>query len=298
MLAAKGFPLLWRHWIQDLAVTSQSAVLLNGKPGAWIQCRRGLRQGDPLSPYLFLLAADTLQQLILQASRRGELRHPLFSDLPCPTLQYADDTLIILHGELAQLLRFKEILSAFSEFSGLHINFEKSTFIPMNIDPSVAAAMATALGCPISSFPQPYLGLPLTTTKVKLADLQPLLDRFDKYFAGWRGSLLNQSGREVLVRSVLSSFPIYAMCSLLLPKGVIEIIDAKRRAFLWTGKTSCSGSDCKAPWELVCIPKEKGGLGITDLHTHNKCLLQKFLTKLLAPSDAPWHSWFSSKYSW
>ena len=213
-------------------------------------------------------------------------------------MQYADDTLIILHGELAQLLLLKEILSAFSEFSGLHINFEKSTFIPMNIDPSVAAAMATALGCPISSFPQPYLGLPLTTTKVKLADLQPLLDRFDKYFAGWRGSLLNQSGREVLVRSVLSSFPIYAMCSLLLPKGVIEIIDAKRRAFLWTGKTSCSGSDCKAPWELVCIPKEKGGLGITDLHTHNKCLLQKFLTKLLAPSDAPWHSWFSSKYSW
>ena len=217
--------------------------------------------------------ADTLQQLILQASRQGELRHPLSHDLPCPTLQYADDTLIILQGDLAQLLRLKEILFAFSEFSGLHINFEKSTFIPLNIDPLIAADMAAALGSPISSFPQPYLGLPLTTSKIRPSDLQPLLDRFDKYFAGWRGSLLNQSGREVLVCSVLSSFPIYAMCSIMLPKGVIDAIDAKRRAFLWTGKTSCSGSDCKAPWELVCIPKEKGGLGITDLHTHNKCLL-------------------------
>ena len=164
----------------------------------------------------------------------------------------------------------------------------------MNVHPDVAAQMSSVLGCPISAFPQPYLGLPLTTTKIRQSDLQPLLARFDKYFAGWRGSLLNQSGREVLVRSVLSSFPIYAMCSILLPKGVIETLDAKRRAFLWTGRTTCSGADCKAPWELVCLPKSKGGLGITDMHTMNSCLLQKFLSKLLAPSSAPWHSWFSS----
>ena len=69
-----------------------------------------------------------------------------------------------------------------------------------------------------------------------MSDLQPLLDRFDSYFAKWRGHLLSQGGREVLVNAVLSSFPIYAMCSILLPKGVITYIDAKRRAFLWTGE--------------------------------------------------------------
>lgn len=61
-----------------------------------------------------------------------------------------------------------------------------------------------------------------------------------------------------MVHAVQSNFPIYAMCSLL-PKGVIDLIDAKRRAFLWTGEKTCSGGHCKAPWELVCIPKEKGG---------------------------------------
>lgn len=76
VLAVKSFPLLWRRWMSDLLSTSQSAVLLNGRPGRWIQCRNGLRQGDPLSPYLYLLLADTLQCLILKASSDGELQHP------------------------------------------------------------------------------------------------------------------------------------------------------------------------------------------------------------------------------
>lgn len=102
----------------------------------------------------------------------------------------------------------------------------------MNISDGDANVMVSILGCSISSFPQPYLGLPLSTSKIRTSDLQPLLDRFDSYFAGWRGRLLSQGGREVLVQAVQSNFPIYAMWSLLLPKGAIEIIDAKRRAFL------------------------------------------------------------------
>ena len=190
-------------------------------------------------------------------------------------LQYADNTLIILQGELEQIICLKNILSSFSSFSGLHINFDKSTFIPLNIPPPIAAEMASTLGCPIFSFPQPYLGLPLTATKIRISDLQPLLNRFDNYFAGWRGHLLSQGGREVLVNAVQSNFPIYSMCSILLPKGAIDIIDAKRRAFLWTGDKKCSGAACKAPWDLVLLPKSKGGLGIKDLHVQNKCLLQK-----------------------
>lgn len=73
ILAAKGFPAKWRQWVHLLNTSSQTAVVLNGVPGKWIQCRRGLRQGDPLSPYLFIIVADLLQQMIIQASNRLQL---------------------------------------------------------------------------------------------------------------------------------------------------------------------------------------------------------------------------------
>ena len=90
---------------------------------------------------------------------------------------------IILCGDTQQLQCLKDILVSFS-FTGLHINFDKNTFIPMNISDEDARTMASTLGCSISSFPQPYLGLPLSASKLRVSDLQPLIDRFDSYFAG------------------------------------------------------------------------------------------------------------------
>lgn len=73
-------------------------------------------------------------------------------------------------------------------------------------------------------------------------------------------------------------------------------IDAKRHAFLWTSEKTCSGGHCKAPWDLVYIPKDKGGLGIKDLHIQNRCVLQKFLSKVHEPPTSPWQFRFISKY--
>ncbi|KAE8782766.1 hypothetical protein D1007_43816 [Hordeum vulgare] len=134
VLKAKGFPTLWRDWISNIKKTSQSAVLLNGNPGSWIQCKKGLRQGDPTSPYLFIIVADILQRLILQASANGLLSHPLDSAIPCPVIQYADDTLIILPPDLEQFTTLKSILLDFSMATGLVINIHKITFAPIHVD--------------------------------------------------------------------------------------------------------------------------------------------------------------------
>ena len=98
-------------WISSILNSALTAVLVNGCAGPWIQCKRGLRQGDPLSPYLFLLVAETLQRLIRQDAA---IRHPTETNRPCAVLQYADDTLIVLRGDLAGATAVRQTLDTFA----------------------------------------------------------------------------------------------------------------------------------------------------------------------------------------
>ncbi|KAK1678260.1 hypothetical protein QYE76_039108 [Lolium multiflorum] len=130
VLLARGFPPLWCDWMDAIFHSLKSAVQLNGIPGRWINRKRGLRQGDPLSPYLFLLVADILQKLVQQD---GMLQYPLIDELPPLVLQYADDTLIILRAVPGAADRLKGILDNFAAATGLVINFTKSTPVPMSV---------------------------------------------------------------------------------------------------------------------------------------------------------------------
>lgn len=131
VMRARGFNELWIGWMEAILKTSKSAVLVNGCPGPWITCKRGLRQGDPISPYLFLLVAETLQCMIRSC---GDIQHPTEEGLPCAVLQYADDTLIVLKGNLRGASALKRLLDQFASISGLHINFAKSTLVPIHMD--------------------------------------------------------------------------------------------------------------------------------------------------------------------
>jgi hypothetical protein len=106
--------------------------------------------------------------------------HPISPSTPCPVLQYADDTLILCKADPGATASLKKVLDDFAAATGLAINLHKSCFIPMNVCADSAAAMANELGCPISSFPQPYLGLPLSPTKLPASAYAPLVRSFDR----------------------------------------------------------------------------------------------------------------------
>jgi hypothetical protein len=110
-----------------------SIVLLNGVPGKTFHCRRGVRQGDPLSPLLFVLPADFLQTLINKAKDMNLLKLPIplafTSDFP--TIQYVDDTLIIKEGCARQLTFLKSLLQTFAISSCLRVNYLKSMMVQL-----------------------------------------------------------------------------------------------------------------------------------------------------------------------
>jgi hypothetical protein len=132
-----------------------------------------LRQGDPLSPYLFNIVVDVLKSMMHNASVNGLLHHPLIENLPCLVLQYTDDTTIIVLSSEDDICNLKVVLDSFSVVTGLKINYHKSTFAPIHVDLDFSNLLAGILGCPVATFPHTYLGLPLSTHKLKFNAFRP-----------------------------------------------------------------------------------------------------------------------------
>jgi retron-type reverse transcriptase len=103
MLRAKEFPRQWITWIEHLLSSATTSVLLNGTAGKDFRCKRGVRQGDPLSPLLFAIAADLLQCVINQEYQHGNLLPPFpqNTEMPFPIVQYADDTILVMQASVS-----------------------------------------------------------------------------------------------------------------------------------------------------------------------------------------------------
>jgi len=108
-----------------LLSTGTLSVLLNGIPGKNFRCMRGIKQGDPLSPLVFALAADLLRSVVNRAWQVGVLKHPVSESFggDYPIVQYADDTLLILPANATILFNLKGLLRSFSDSTGLLVNF-------------------------------------------------------------------------------------------------------------------------------------------------------------------------------
>ena len=293
-----GFPPSWRSWIKS-CMTASASILLNGSPTPPIKLHRGLRQGDPLSPFLFNLAVETLSLIL----KKGlDLR--LWEGIPTRPdgiivshLQYADDTVIFCPPNLDYLLNIKKMLVAFHIAFGLSVNFHKSAIYGVNVDAHWLSQAASSLLCRVGCLPFTYLGLPLGGNISRLLAWEPIIKRMNLKLASWKGKMLSIGGRLTLIKASLSSLPLYYMSLYPIPKGVVEKIVAIRRNFLWSGS-----SDKRAlppiAWGRLELPKILGGLGIGNLCQRNVAFLIKWLWRFLNEPKAFWRSIINDKYGY
>jgi mannosylglycoprotein endo-beta-mannosidase len=213
-----GFGRKWRAMIYECLSSSKLSVLINGSHSKEFSVRGGLRQGDPISPFLFDIATEGLSVLFQRASSENIIKGLQFtSGIFVSHLQYADDTLIFILADIDQLVQVKRILRWFALTSGLHINFNKSSIIGINVDDHLCLRLATSIFCRSDSLPSKYLGMPLGVNLSRISTWKPVIKKFHKRLHMWKGRLLSMAVCLCLIKSVFNSLPIYFMSVFKMP---------------------------------------------------------------------------------
>lgn len=171
LLQAMGFSPRWRDWIATLLASSSSVVLLNGIPSSKIQHGKGLRQGDPLSPLLFILAFDPLHRAIAKASELGILKEQPGREIKMRMSLYADDTIVFANPCREEIDTLLKIFKLFGNATGLKMNPGKSYAVPIRCDNMDLIIVLQNFGGQTTSFPITYLGLPVTLTRPRMVQL-------------------------------------------------------------------------------------------------------------------------------
>jgi len=289
VLKEMGFDIKWRQWIKVCTTTASISILVNGTPSKPFKMQRGLRQGDPISPYLFVMMTEVLNLLLSKAAQIG-----LFQGIKVGSravslshLQFADDTLIFSEPRMDYLQNIKNILYSFQCFSGLKVNYAKSGLVVIGKDERWAAEAADILECKLVQLPITYLGVPLGANMRKAASWQPVITKIKQRLATWRANCLSRAGKLVLIKAVLNSLPIYFLSLFKMPRKVANEIIRIQKRFLWNANEGKRYS-ALVKWDVVQRPKKQGGLGVTDPMLKNAALLFKWWWRFACEEGALW----------
>lgn len=189
MLKGFNFCGKWRKWIKACVESASAAVLVNGSPWGEFKLKRGLHQGDPISPFLYLLVAEGLSLLTQRAVEEGLLKPVVIGKKKVfiSHLQYADDTVFLCNGKLENLKVIKRILRLFELFYGLKVNFNKSLLHGWNMQEEIMETGASLLGCERDSNVFTYLGMKVRINPHASKNWNRLVRKIRDRIARWDG---------------------------------------------------------------------------------------------------------------
>ncbi|XP_071712651.1 uncharacterized protein [Rutidosis leptorrhynchoides] len=198
-----GFGDRWIKWINACLSSATLSVLINGSPTKEFKIQKGVRQGDPLAPYLFLLAAECLNMLTKTVVRNNSFEGIRVGSkkVLLSQLQYADDTMFFGDWSRKNARSLMKILKCFKSTSGLKINFNKSCVYGIGISKIDVSNMVSWLGCVAGSLPITYLGLPLGANMKLSLSWDTVFEKFTKRLADWKARAMSYGRRLTLIKS-------------------------------------------------------------------------------------------------
>ena len=250
--------------IMSCVSSVSTSILFNGGNMEPIFPSRGIRQGDPLSPYLFILCMEALGYLVdekckdkswspVKSSNNGVAFSHLF---------FVDDLVLFAKADFVNCSTIWDVLDSFCANFGQSTSESKSkVFFSPNVDVDTRESLCDILGFRSTPNLGKYLGFPLKHHGNNNEDLNFVLERVKQKLAGWKANLLSLAGRVVLIQASTSTIPAYIMQSTALPKKFLDNIDRVNRNFLW-GSTDEAKKVHWVGWHKVTKSKAEGGLGI------------------------------------
>jgi hypothetical protein len=280
-------------------VTSvRNTVRFNGVMSAPFTPARGLRQDDPLSPYLFPFIADGLSTLINRKVATGALRELVVCrNAPGVShLLFADDTLLFFRASTGQAEVVKEILSTYGKCTGQQINPAKcSIMFNEKMQPALKEQVKSILQVEKDVLDARYLGQPTPKERMKGDRFQHLKDRLSKCLKDFSEKHMSSAAKEVLIKSVAQALPTYIMGVFKLPLGMCDDLTSIIRNFWW-GVENGKRKTAWIAWEEMIQKKCCGGLGFKDLRLFNQAMLARQAWRLIQFPDSLCARLLKAKY--
>ncbi|GJW36548.1 RNA-directed DNA polymerase, eukaryota [Tanacetum coccineum] len=294
VLDSFGFGSKWRSWISGSLLSGMASIIINGSPTSEFQLHRGLKQGDPLAPYLFILVMESFHLSITRATDAGLFKGiKIDSSLMISHLFYADDAVFIGEWSEKNVENIMHILHCFSLVSGLKINLQKSHLLGVGISTEIVNAAAMFLGCSVMRAPFKYLGVMVGGNMSLVKSWDEIIGKLNSRLSKWKSSTLSIGGRLTLLKSVLGSSPIYTMSLYKVPKSVLNEMESIRRRFFY-GSHGAVNKITWVKWSKVLAAKKYGGLGVSSYFALNRALLFRWVWRFTVRDNTLWYRVISS----
>ena len=298
ILKSFGFHPTWIQWIYLLISSSLFSIMLNGTPTSTFRPSKGIRQGDPLSPFLLIIMEEGLSRTIQVAIRNSTLQGISIHNLnpPLSHTQFVDDTTLMGSPTLREAKTLKSILDKFAATSGTSINETKSQIFFFNTPLRIQLTITREMGFQHNSLPTKYLGIQLFENSLKKVHWNNLLAALDHRLSSWTFRTLNTPSCLILLKSTLHVMPLYLFLALAAPKSILKKVRNIQRNFLWQGPRANKKWDLVA-WKNLCLSKDEGGLGLRDPEALSAVPRAKIWWRWLKNQSDLWDKLWKQKYA-